>query len=95
MEYVAAHTRLLREPVLCQLADWVVINVSYSSGKWILKLCGQETFVFVYHYEVQTSDALDPWWGPVPPPPPPPYPLILLGKFTRYEFFFFFLFSLL
>ena len=68
MEYVAAHTPLLREPVLCQLANWVVINVSYSSGKWILKLCGQEIFVFVYHYKVQTSDALDPWWGQCLPP---------------------------
>lgn len=69
MEYVAAHTRLLREPLLCQLADWVVINVSYTSGKWISNLCGQEIFVFVYHYKVQTSDALDPWWGQFRPPP--------------------------
>jgi len=52
-----------------------------------------DLFVFVYHCKVQTSDALDLSWGPVPPPPQ--YPLILLGKFTRYELFFFPLFSFL
>ena len=37
----------------------MIINVSFSTGKWILKLCGQTSFVFVYHYNVQTSDTLE------------------------------------